>query len=154
MSHVGQAVVEERSWRGAPRDRRPLVAALAVAAVYYAGAKIGLALTVDPFPLSVLWPPNALLLACLLLAPSRWWWLLILAAFPAHLLAELQGGVPVAMVLCWFVSNVVEALIGALFVRSLAGPTPTFGTVRDVVVFSFAALIAPLLSSFLDAGFV
>jgi hypothetical protein len=73
-------------------------------------------------------PPNALLLACLLLAPTRRWWLLILAAFPAHLLAELQGGVPVAMVLCWFVSNVVEALIGALFVRRFTGSAPAFAS--------------------------
>jgi integral membrane sensor domain MASE1 len=43
---------------------------LVAGAVYYIGAKIGLALTFDPFPLSVLWPPNALLLGCLLL-PRR-----------------------------------------------------------------------------------
>jgi len=100
MSAVGEAKLEERAPRAGPRrDRRSLAAALVVAGVYYAGAKIGLALTFEPFPLSVLWPPNALLLAGLLLTPTRWWWLLILAAFPAHLLAELQGGVPVAMVL-------------------------------------------------------
>ena len=80
-----------------------------------------MALTAAPFPLSVLWPPNALLFAALLLAPRRWWWLFIAASFPAHLLAELQGNVPVSMVLCWFVSNVTEALIGASFVRWLAG---------------------------------
>jgi len=155
MSDVGVGTLAERTSRAGPRrDRRSLAAALVVAAVYYAGAKIGLALTFEPFPLSVLWPPNALLLACLLLAPSRWWWLLILAAFPAHLLAELQGGVPVAMVLCWFVSNVIEALIGALFVRHFAGATLTLGTLRDVVLFVFAAVLGPLLSSFLDAGFV
>ena len=155
MNDVGEAIVEGRSLPAVPpRDERPVAAALAVGAVYYAGAKIGLALTFEPFPLSVLWPPNALLLACLLLAPTRRWWLLIAAAFPAHLLAELQDGVPVAMVLCWFVSNVAEALIGALFVRRLAGPTPTLGTVREVVVFCFGAALACLLSSFLDAGFV
>ena len=136
------------------RDWRPFGAALAVGAIYYAGAKIGLALTFEPFPLSVLWPPNALLFAALLLAPIRWWWLLILGAFPAHLLAELQGGVPFAMVLCWFVSNVSEALIGALFVRRLAGGSPGLRTVQSVIVFCGAATLAPFLSSFLDAAFV
>jgi PAS domain S-box-containing protein len=155
MSDVGEATLHEPAPRAArPRDRVPLAAALAVGIVYYAGAKIGLALTFDPFPLAILWPPNALLLASLLLAPTWWWWLLIAAAFPAHLLAELQGGVPVAMVLCWFVSNVVEALIGALFLRRLAGAALTLGTVRDVVLFGFAAVLAAVLSSFLDAGFV
>ena len=155
MSESGQAIVDEGALRGRPtRDQVPLIAALVGGALYYAGARIGLALTFDPFPLSVLWPPNALLLGCLLLAPTRWWWLLIAAAFPAHLLAELQGGVPLAMVLCWFVSNVVEALIGAVIVRRFAGAEVTLGTVRGVVLFCFAAALAPLLSSFVDAGFV
>lgn len=137
-----------------PFDWRLLGAALAVAAVYYAGAKIGLALTFAPYPISVLWPPNALLLAALLVAPARWWWALILGAFPAHLLAELQGGVPTAMVLSWFVSNVSEALIGALFVRWTVGTLSGLAALRAVIAFFGAAFVAPLISSFLDAGFV
>jgi PAS domain S-box-containing protein len=136
------------------RDWRPVIAAAVVAAVYYAGARIGLAFTFEPFPLSVLWPPNALLFASLVLAPPRWWWLLILGAFPAHLLAELQGGVPAAMVLCWFVSNVTEAVIGATIVRRFCDQRRDLGTVRNVMAFGVAATVAPFLSSFLDAGFV
>jgi signal transduction histidine kinase len=137
-----------------PLDWRLLGAALAVCAVYYAGAKVGLALTFAPYPISVLWPPNALLLAALLVAPARWWWAMILGAFPAHLLAELQGGVPTAMVLCWFVSNVSEALIGALFVRCTVGSLAGLAALRTVIAFFGAVLVAPLFSSFLDAGFV
>jgi len=88
------------------------------------------------------------------LAPRRWWWLFIAAAFPAHLLAELQESVPIAMVLCWFVSNVAEALIGASFLRWLTGPSPGLSSVRTVMVFLGAAALAALLSSFIDAGFV
>ena len=72
----------------------PLAAALLVAVAYYAGAKLGLALTFTPHPIPFVWPPNSILLAALLLVPWRWWWLVLAAAFPAHLLAELQGGVP------------------------------------------------------------
>src|SRR5215831_17090763 len=64
---------------------------------YYFGAKIGLALTFQPHPISVFWPPNSILLAALLLTPPRTWWLLVLAAFPAHLIAELQSQVPPTM---------------------------------------------------------
>jgi two-component system sensor kinase FixL len=135
-------------------DWRPFGAALAVGVVYYAGAKIGLALTFAPYPISVLWPPNALLLAALLVAPPRSWWLLVLGAFPAHLLAELQGGVPAAMVLCWYVSNVSEALLGALFVRYFAGSLDGLDRLRTTLVFFGATIFAPLVSSFLDAGFV
>ena len=140
--------------RPRPIDWRLLGAALAVGAVYYAGAKVGLALTFAPYPISVLWPPNSLLLAALLLAPTRWWWALILGALPAHLLAELQGGVPVAMVLCWFVSNVSEALIGALILRCTVGTLAGLSTLRTVLAFFGATLLGPLFSSFLDAGFV
>src|SRR5437899_12796531 len=62
-------------------DYRPFFAALVVFAAYYLGAKIGFALTLRPHPVSVLWPPNSILLAALLLAPVRIWWVLLLAAF-------------------------------------------------------------------------
>ena len=85
---------------------------------YYLGAKLGLALTFQPHPIAVLWPPNSILLAALLLTPLRGWWIAITAAFAAHLAAELLGGVPLAMALCWFVSNSLQALIGAGLVRA------------------------------------
>src|SRR6266481_9697214 len=90
---------------------RPLTAALFVALGYYLRAKIGFALTFQPHPVSTLWPPNSILLASMLLVPKRWWWLLLLAVFPAHLAVELRSGVPIGMVLCWFISNSTEALI-------------------------------------------
>jgi PAS domain S-box-containing protein len=130
-------------------------AALLVFSAYYIGAKLGLALTFTPNPISVLWPPNAILLAALILAPARWWPALIAAALPAHLLAELQGGVPPAMVLAWFVSNASEALIGAAFVRRLAPAPSTFDSLPGTAGFvACAALLSPFLTSFLDAGFV
>ena len=134
---------------------RPVVAALLVAGAYYLGAKLGLALTFSPHPISVLWPPNAILMGALLVAPVRWWWLPVAAAFPAHLAAELQGGVPLAMVLCWYLSNVSEALIGALFVHRFATRPLTLDSVQDVFIFvAGAVFLAPFLSSFLDAAFV
>src|SRR5512145_2159504 len=86
-------------------DGGVLWAGLAVAVAYYAGARVGFALTFEPLPISILWPPNAILLAALLLAPVQWWKYLFAGAFSAHLVAELQSGVPAAMVLCWFASN-------------------------------------------------
>ncbi|MEJ5990889.1 MASE1 domain-containing protein [Ramlibacter sp. PS3R-8] len=129
-------------------------AAAGVAAIYYAGAKLGLALTSAPLPISVLWPPNALLLAALLLSPRRWWWGLIAAVFPAHLLAQAQGDVPMVMALCWYVSNVCEALIGAGLMAWLGGPGPVLRSARSVLIFLCVAVAAPFLSSFLDAAFV
>src|SRR5687767_9177691 len=88
---------------------RPALAALLVSIAYYVGAKLGLALTFHPHPVSTLWPPNSILFAALLLSPVRWWWFLLAAAFPAHILSELNADIPLTMILCWFVSNCSEA---------------------------------------------
>ena len=132
-----------------------LAPALAVAVGYYLAARLGLALTLKPDPISTLWPPNALLVAVLLLAPTRSWWWLLLAALPAHFLAELQGGVPIAMVLGWYVSNCSEALIGAGIVRAFVEGPLRLDSLRNAAIFLLgAALTAPLLSSFIDAALV
>src|SRR5262249_15029156 len=97
----------------------------------------------------------AILLAALLLAPVRAWWVLLVAAFPAHLLAEIQGGVPLSMVLCWFVSNASEALIGAASLRFLLVRPLAFDSIHSAGLCMFCGVfLAPLLSSLLDAGFV
>jgi signal transduction histidine kinase len=128
---------------------------LAVAVGYYLAARLGLAFTLQPHPISTLWPPNALLMAALLLTPGRSWWVLLAAALPAHLLAELQSGVPVTMVLGWYASNCSEALIGAALVRRLVPGTLRLDSMRSTGIFLlFGALAAPLISSFLDAGLV
>jgi two-component system sensor kinase FixL len=128
---------------------------LLVALAYYVGAKIGFALTLRPHPISVLWPPNSILLAALLLTPVRVWWVILLAAFPAHLAAQMQSNVPPAMILCWFISNSCEALIGAGCIRYLIDRPVRFDRLGNVGIFIFfAAFLAPFLSSFVDAAFV
>src|SRR6266550_2930347 len=102
-----------------PFDSRTVVIGLLVFAAYYLGARVGFALTFHPHPVSVLWPPNSILLAALLLTPKRAWWILLLAAFSAHWLVQLQSDVPPRMILCWFISNSCEALIGAGSIRYL-----------------------------------
>jgi len=136
-------------------DSRSLCAAILVFAGYYIGSKIGFALTFQPHPISVFWPPNSILLAALLLTPPRVWWLLVLAAFPAHLIAELQSQVPPTMVVCWFISNSSEAVIGAGLTRYLLSGPVRFDNLRSVAVFCMCgAFLGPFLSSFIDAGFV
>jgi len=128
--------------------------ALVVALCYFMGAKLGLALTFAPFPLAVLWPPNSIVFGALLITPTRLWWVLLLAVLPAHLLAETQESVPVSMVLCWYVSNMSEALIGAGLVRYLAGQPTRLDTVHGATVVCCSAAVAAVFSSVLDATFV
>jgi signal transduction histidine kinase len=132
-----------------------IVPAILLGVGYYLAARLGFAFTLQPHPISTLWPPNALLLAALALAPVRVWWLLLGAALPAHLLAELQSGVPTVMVLAWYASNCSEALIGAGLVRSFVPGPLRLDSFRNASVFLLCgALAAPLASSFLDAALV
>lgn len=59
------------------------------------------------------------------------------------------------MVLCWFVSNMSEAVIGAFCVRRIVRGPVKLDSVREVGIFLvYAAFLAPFVSSFIDAGFV
>ena len=143
-----------RVWN-APFDFRTIVTGLLVFVGYYLAAKIGFALTFQPHPVSVLWPPNAVLVAALLLTPPRFWSFILLAAFPAHWAAQLQSHVPPLMISCWFISNSCEALIGATLTRYLVGGPIHFKNLRNVAIFCLCVVFAgPFLSSFLDAAFV
>ncbi len=130
-------------------------AAALIALGYYLGSKAGFALTLHPTPVSTLWPPNAILLAGLLLTPVRTWRVVFVAVFFAHVAVQTQGNVPVGMMLCWFVSNSAEALLGAGILRRFVGPTVAFDRFSQVVMFFLGAgFLGPFLSSFLDAAFV
>jgi two-component system, LuxR family, sensor kinase FixL len=123
--------------------------------VYYLGVRIGFAFTLPANAVSLLWPPNAIVLAALLLCAPRTWVWLLLAALPAHLIPQLSAGVPLSMASCWYISNMSEGLLAAALIRGMLGGTPRFDRVRDASVYLLAGvLVAPVLTSFLDAGFV
>ncbi len=122
---------------------------------YYLGAKLGFALTLEPRPVSVMWPPNSILLAALLLTPIRSWWFLLACAVPAHFAAQLQSNVPPTMMTCWLISNFTEALLGAGLTRLIAGGQFRFAGLTNTAAFLLCGVfLAPFFSSFLDAAFV
>jgi signal transduction histidine kinase len=129
--------------------------ALLVASGYYLATRIGFAWTPRGQPNSTFWPANAILLAAFLLAPQRIWWTFLLAVWPAHMIAQLQSGVPVWTASGWFISNSAEGLIGAFLITRFTRQESLFETVRGVLTFVLSGvLIAPLLTSFLDAAAV
>ena len=150
-----QVPTEEQNWLRVDSLVHLALIGVLVGLAYYAGAMIGFALTFPTSSVSTLWPPNAILLAALLLLPRPRWWLVFLGAFPAHLAVQLQSGVPILMILCWFVSNSCEALIGAYCVRRFITGRMDFVSLKSSLFYvAFAALLAPFLSSFVDAAFV
>ena len=138
--------------QGIPRQ---LFLALLVAAGYYVGSQVGFLLTPHQTPIATFWPPNAVLLAAFLLAPYSRWWIFLLAVFPAHLLVQLSTGIPFATACGWYLSNSAEALLGAVCVRHFKKTEELFENVSGVLIFlSFAVVLAPLASSFVDAAVV
>src|SRR5215472_14779854 len=109
-------------------DRHLLMIGLWVFAGYYLACKIGFALTFKPHPVSILWPPNSVLVAALLLTPRRRWWVVLLAAFPAHFAAELQSHVPPVIVLLLFYSKSCGTPIGGGVEPYLVGRRNPFTT--------------------------
>jgi len=106
-------------------------------------------------PTSAFWPPNAILLAAFLLAPPRRWWAFLLAAFPAHLFAEMQAGVPAWTAVGWFITNTAEATLGAWLITRYSKGKSLFDSTRGVLIFlAFGVVLAPLVTSFLDAAVV
>jgi len=68
----------------------PYVAALAVAVGYWLSTQVGLLLTPTGLAFSVMWPPNAMLLAAFLITPRSWWPLYLLAILPVHFATQLS----------------------------------------------------------------
>jgi PAS domain S-box-containing protein len=136
-------------------EPRLLLAALLTSIGYYLGSLIGFTLTFRPHPVSVLWPPNSILLAALLLTPPRGWMVVLLVTLPAHIVSQLQSEIPVPMMFCYFISNSFEAIVGAAATRYfLRGPV-CFDTLRCIAFLGLCgSLLGPFLSSFLDEGFV
>jgi signal transduction histidine kinase len=91
----------------------------------------------------------------LLLTRRRYWWIILATSLPAHIAAEFESGVPVAMVLSWFLSNSVQALLGAILIHHFLGDEVKLDRTRHLTIFLvFGAFLAPFLSSFLDASLV
>jgi signal transduction histidine kinase/integral membrane sensor domain MASE1 len=139
------------------RTRLPpwLGVAAAVAGGYYLGVQAGLLLRLPPSTTSLLWPPNAVLTSALVLTPYRRWPICLAAVLPAHVIAELSTGWPMAMIVALFFTNCSEALIAAMLIRRWNGPAIRFDTLRGASAFVLsAAVVAPIVSSFADAAVV
>ncbi len=134
---------------------RPVAGALMTAAAYWLGTQIGLLLTPSQLALSLMWPPNALLLAALLLAPRRHWPWYVVAVLPVHLLTQLSHGIPLVTSVGWYATNISEALIGAYVLQRLRAPRELFETFVGVLLF-FAIVVTGVigLTSFFDAAVV
>jgi signal transduction histidine kinase/integral membrane sensor domain MASE1 len=133
------------------RDEGWLLVAVAVA--YYAGAEAAFAIgTLSDRIFAPFWPPNVILFCALMLVPIDRWWIYILAAFPAHVLAELRVGMEMPQLLVAFATNVLVAAVNAYAVRALVKHPPWFGDLRKTSLYVLVtALFSPALCALAGA---
>jgi PAS domain S-box-containing protein len=124
--------------------------ALAVIAVgYYVGAWLAFAVRFPSSMYSVLWPPNAIVLAGLLLLPPRWWIPCLIAVFPAHVAIELSAGLPWMAILGLFITNTSQGLLAAALINQLSRQHVSSSS-HMVIFIACGVFAAPLLVSFAD----
>ncbi len=129
----------------APRGAglRPIWACLAVVAVvYFAAAKLGLALAFPTPQVSAFWPPAGIAVVSLLLLGDRYWPAVYLAAFAVNALA----GEPLPVALLIGVGNTVAGLVGAHLLRAVQFEAALERT-RDVLGLVTVAVGSTLLSA-------
>lgn len=123
---------------------RYLAQVLAVAAAYFATAKIGLDLAFATTSVTAIWPPTGIALAALVLGGPRLWPGVALGAF----LANVDTGVSTLTVLGITTGNTLEALAGAWLLKRVADFRPALETVRDVLALVlFGAVLSTMVSA-------
>jgi len=124
----------------------------ATSAGYYCGALLGFELRFPDSPHSVLWPPNAILLAALMLMPVRLWMWCLAAVLPAHIAISLPAGLPWSTVFGLYFTNTFQALLGAALLRRYVARHAN-GSARATIIFIVCGVfVAPMILSFADVA--
>ena len=124
MTAETSAATTERPIRRMPQSAAAAIAALiATSAAYYFGAQLGFQLRFPESPHSVLWPPNAILLAALMLMPWRLWPWCVLYVLPAHVAISLPAGVPWIALFGFYFTNIAQAVLGAALFKIITVPS-------------------------------
>ncbi|MGO9942155.1 MAG: MASE1 domain-containing protein [Rhodoblastus sp.] len=118
---------------GAKRHAAELVG---VAVVYFALAKLGLALASLNPSASPIWPPTGFALAMMLLRGYRVWPAVFVAALAAN--ATTAGSLTTSMAIA--TGNTLEALVGATLIRKCCGGANPFGAPVDVAKFALVSI--------------
>jgi len=137
---------------GSRTQRVPSYASLAlrsllVCTAYYFGSLLGYALLFPSSYISVIWPPNTVLLVALLLAPPWQWPWLLLITFPLHLLAQAQCGASLSAAGLYYAFNCALVPITAAAMRRFGLGDLALDDLRRTLTFIVITTIAVAVSS-------
>jgi PAS domain S-box-containing protein len=143
------------TWSPLNLSKGLLPRAALVAAAYFIGAEAAFLVgTFSDRIFAPFWPPNVILFFALLMAPRRHWWVYIAAAFPAHVMAEANVGMPAPQYLVAFATNCLVAVLSASILRTGLSKAPWLGSLRKAALYILiAAVVSPAISS-LGGAFV
>ena len=122
--------------------RGSLGAAILVAALYVAAAKLGFTMAFPAPQVTVVWPPTGIALAALLLLGRRIWPGIALGAFLANVTADETLATACGVT----VGNTLEALVGA-WALERAGFHPALDRLRDVLALVVRAAVGSTVVS-------
>src|SRR5262245_39584258 len=118
--------------------------AILTAAVYVAGAKMGLRLAFVADQVTVVWPPTGIALCAVLLLGYRIWPAIAIGAF----IANLTTPTPALTSLGIAAGNTLEALFGAYLLNRFVGIEPSLKRFRDLFgLIFFGAIIGTTVSA-------
>lgn len=125
------------------RAIEPIKAPVAVGVAYYLGAQAAFLIgTLSDNFFAPFWPPNTILFCALFMAPYRRWWLYVAWAIPAHVLAELQVGMPAMQVIVSFATNCMLSVFTAYALRYLVGTASIFDDFRRTAIYIAVTVVA------------
>jgi PAS domain S-box-containing protein len=132
--------------------RRLVPLAFLVCGLCYLAAEIGGALVVRPEMVSPLWLGNVLLASILVLTRRKIWPALLPAGLAGFFLFDLAVGEPIRSLVWFAVSNAIEVLIAAWFLRISFDGVPQLTNVKSLARYSFyAVFLAPFVGAFFGA---
>ncbi len=141
-SGLGPADATASGWRQA-------ASLLVVGSIYFALAKLGLALASINPSASPIWPPTGFALAATLLAGYRVWPAILVAAFAANVTTA--GSIATSLAIA--VGNSIEALVTAYAINRWAGGSAAFDAPVGVTRFAaFSFVTGPPISATIGIG--
>jgi PAS domain S-box-containing protein len=121
--------------------------------MYFAGSLAGFALqlpgSIHSHEISVIWPPNAVLVSLLLLLPAARWPAVLLGALAAHFITQELVGVPIWLMGLRFANNCILTILIAGVVKTILGQKRfSFDSLRSAIVFLVIGVtIAPAITA-------
>src|SRR5262245_61270989 len=150
---MSDTALEERGAADGPKARwsqlcvRLALRGLLVSAAYYLGSLLGYALIFPSSYISIIWPPNTILLVALLLSPRWQWPWLLLIPLPFHLWVQAQFGVSVWIASLYYAFNCCLVPLTAATLRGVGVGDLALGDLRQALTFIAGTTIGVAVGS-------